>query len=151
MSNLDQLALANRFKVVLEEDDIDLGYWSSVSGLDVSWGLCEYRSGDSGNQRAYFPGATKYSDVVLQRAACQDTVKVQNWLKQCSFTNSRKRFTGVIELGDSENKVIAGWTLVNVMPLKWAVEKFEASASKVAMETLTLVHEGFLGDDTKFE
>ncbi|WP_406191542.1 MULTISPECIES: phage tail protein [unclassified Streptomyces] len=151
MGNLDQLALANRFKVVLEDNTVDLGYWSSASGLDVSWNLCEYRAGDSGNRRTYFPGSTKYSDIVLQRAACQDTMKVQDWLKNCSFANSRKRFTGTIELGDSENLKIASWDLVNVMPLKWAVEKFEASASKVAMETLTLVHEGFLSDETQFQ
>jgi phage tail-like protein len=143
-SNFDTLALANRFMVVL--DTIDLGYWASVSGLDVQWELCPYRAGDAGNQKIYFPGATKYSDIQLTRAACADSQKVQTWLSQRSCQKSVTKSSGTIYLGASDNTNLMQWQLVNVMPLKWSIDKFDASASKVAIETLTLAHEGFLAD-----
>lgn len=148
-SSFDTLALVNRFQVKME-NDIDLGFWSSVSGLDVTWGLAEYRAGDLGNSRMYFPGATKFTDIVLTRAACADTEKVRAWLSKQSIKASTKKSSGTIMLGSSENVAVMSWELKNVMPLKWAIEKFDASASKVAIETLTLAHEGFLDDETKF-
>ncbi|WP_331730317.1 phage tail protein (plasmid) [Kitasatospora sp. NBC_00070] len=147
-TTFDSLALANRFQVVLD-GEIDLGYWSTVSGLDVSWTLCEYRAGDAGNSRLFYPGATKYSDVQLTRAACADSQTVQRWLSSGSL--SLQKWSGTIYLGNTEAQSVMTWTLINVMPLKWAIEKFDANASKVAIETLTLVHEGFLADDRKFD
>ncbi|MEU9132735.1 phage tail protein [Kitasatospora sp. NPDC048540] len=149
MTTFDSLGLANRFQVKLDgATNIDLGFWSTVGGLDVTWGLCEYRAGDSGNSRLYYPGSTKYSDIVLTRAACAQSQTVQDWLSQGSL--SLQKWSGTIYLGNTETQAIMTWTLINVMPLKWAIEKFDASASKVAIETLTLAHEGFLKDDTKF-
>jgi len=51
-------------------DSHDLGSWAKVDGLDVSWDIAEYRAGDGGNYRWYFPGNTKYSNIKLARAAC---------------------------------------------------------------------------------
>ncbi len=68
---------ANRFSLTID-GNIDLGFWSSVSGLDVNWSVAEYRAGDTGNAQ---PAPAKYSDIQLARAACADTVKVQAWLK----------------------------------------------------------------------
>jgi phage tail-like protein len=151
-TNFDTLAVANRFQVTIDDNTIDLGLWSSVSGLDVTWGLCEYRAGDAGNQRWFYPGSTKYSDIQLTRAACADTVTVQTWLSGLSKKSGTQaaRTSGSIKLlsSDLTQGAVASWTLKNVMPLKWAIEKFDASQSKVALETLTLAHEGFLSDET---
>lgn len=153
MTNFDTLAVANRFQVTIDDGTIDLGLWSSVSGLDVTWGLCEYRAGDAGNARWFYPGSTKYSDIQLTRAACADTMKVQQWLSGLSTAQNgsqKGRTSGTINLlsADLSQSAVANWTLKNVMPLKWAIEKFDASQSKVALETLTLAHEGFLNDET---
>ncbi|WP_051942345.1 phage tail protein [Streptacidiphilus rugosus] len=150
-TNFDGLALANRFKVVLDDGKIDLGYWSTAGGLDVSWELCQYRAGDTGNGRTYYPGFTKYSDIVLTRAACLDSQKVRAWLSDKSIKNSIAKSTGEIYLANSEGQMVMSWKLMAVMPLKWAVDKFDASASKVAIETLTLTHEGFLDDSATFD
>jgi len=144
----ETVAIANRFLVVL--DGVSFGMWASASGLDVSWGLCEYRAGDMGNARWFFPGATKYSDVQLSRAACAESGVVKKWLDANSKSKgSLEKKSGTITLMTSDGAEVTHWTLANVMPLKWAIEKFDASASKVAMETLTLAHEGFLDDLAK--
>ncbi|HSH23632.1 MAG: phage tail protein [Actinomycetota bacterium] len=140
-----QLGLANRFKVTIDKSDYDLGSWAKVEGLDVKWDLVEYRSGDGANNRWYFPGKTDYSTIKLTRAACKDTGTVKKWLTATSFEH--EAHSGKIELLDSKNGKVADWTLKNVLPLKWSITGFDASASKVATETLELAHLGFLDDD----
>ncbi|MGW6262338.1 phage tail protein [Streptomyces sp. NPDC055085] len=144
MPVFDSLALTNRFSVVLD-GDINLGYWSSVRGLDVTWNLCEYRSGDAANSRLFYPGSTKYSDIQLSRAACADSQTVQAWLSSCSI--STQKWSGTIYLADSDQQAVISWNLYNLMPLSWKLETpLDASQSKVAIENLTLAHEGFLND-----
>lgn len=150
MTNFDTLAAVNRFQFTIT-GALDLGLWTSVTGLDVTWGLAEYRAGDAGNARWYYPGSTKYSDIQLSRAACADSVKVQQWLSTMSKNDGSmaQRHSGKISLLSANKQVVVTWEVKSVMPLKWAIEKFDASQSKVALETLTIAHEGFLNDETK--
>ena len=137
------LGLAMRFAVKIDNGKYDLGSWSKAEGLEVSWELCEYRAGDSKNQRWYFPGHTKYSTVKLSRAATKDgTESVKEWLNSNSFKAEVQM--GAIGLHDSTDTEITSWELVNVMPVKWNVAGFDATANKIAVETLELAHMGFL-------
>ncbi|MFJ9605790.1 phage tail protein [Kitasatospora sp. NPDC101176] len=145
MSNSASLALANRFQVVVDDGAYDLGAWAQVQGLDVQWKVCDYRAGDAGNQRWFFPGFTEYSTIKLTRAACQDSVQVQKWLSSNSFKSMKH--TGSIVLMDPANVKVISWELRDIMPGKWSIASFEAGASKVALETLELQHLGFLNDD----
>ncbi|MFK0223814.1 phage tail protein [Streptomyces vinaceus] len=142
------LALANRFQVVIDAGEYNLGSWSQVQGLDVQWKLCDYRAGDSGNSRWFFPGFTEYSPIKLTRAACEDSVKVQQWLSSNSFAQKRN-ITGTIVLMDPANKPVISWEIHDPMPIKWSIASFEAGASKIALETLDLQHLGFLNDGIK--
>ncbi len=138
-----QLGMAMRFLVTIDETKVNLGSWSKASGLDVAWDLVEYRAGDAGNDRWFFPGNTKYSTIKLERAAeSAGTPAVHDWLNSNSFAH--KPCTGSIELQDAKKATVMKWTLRHVIPVKWAVTAFEASASKVALETLELAHMGFL-------
>ncbi|MGE3619598.1 MAG: phage tail protein [Acidimicrobiia bacterium] len=141
------LVLSNRFKVVLTgEDRVDLGSWSKVDGLEVSWDIVEYRAGDGGNAYWYYPGNTKYSTVKLTRGVCADTNKVRAFLSDSSFKH--KKFTGSVEVYDAKAETaVATWELKNVLPSRWSITGFDASASKVATETLELIHLGFLDDE----
>lgn len=147
ISDDTQLGLANRFKVTIDKSDYDLGSWAKVEGLDVKWDLVEYRSGDGGNNRWFFPGKTDYSTIKLTRAACTDTGTVKKWLSTTSFAHELQ--SGKVELLDSKGEPVADWTLQNVLPLKWSITGFDASSSKVATETLELAHLGFLEDEVK--
>ena len=83
LSDQVQLGLVNRFLVKVDPGDVDLGSWSKVDGLDVTFDVPEYRAGDAWNHRWYFPGHTKYSSVKLSRGANkEDTKKVQTWLSE---------------------------------------------------------------------
>ena len=138
------IGLANRFYVKFETSDHDLGTWASVTGLEVKWEECEYRSGESGNQTWIFPGRNVYTNVKLTRAACEDTNKTKKWLTDTSFNYQGDILT--IQLFDAGMKPVVEWTVTDVLPVKWSISGFEASGSKVATETLEFSHQGFLDD-----
>lgn len=141
------LGLGNRFKVsVTVPSPMELGSWAKAEGLDVTFDVCEYRAGDSWNHRWYFPGSTKYSTVKLSRAVnADDTKKVKSWLND----TATKHEPGDIKvvLLDSKSTPVTDWLLRSAMPSKWAISGFDAGASKLAIETLEIVHLGFLEDD----
>lgn len=144
LTNTTMLGLANRFVVTI--DDHDLGSWAKCEGLDVKWDVASYKSGDGGNMTIYHQGGTTYSTIKLTRAACEETMQVKDWLNKTSF-NHQLEMTGSIKLCDSSGKPVADWELRYVLPSKWSITGFDAGASKVATETLELVHHGFLDDD----
>jgi phage tail-like protein len=140
------LGLAMRFALTMDNGTRDLGNWQKVAGLDVSWDVCEYRAGDSGDFRWYIQGIEKYKSIVLTRAvAKKDFDSVKDWLESGDWSGSGQ--SGSIKLLDTSNNVlipVAEWELLNVMPLHWSVDTFDSSQSKVALETLELAHMGFL-------
>jgi phage tail-like protein len=150
LSDSSTIALANRFVVRMSgKSEYDLGSWTKADGLDVSWDIAEYRTGDAGNERFYFPGNTRYSNVRLTRAVSEETKKVRTWLDKNSFESDP--FVGKIELYTAKHAdgPVTDWELRDVMPIKWAVTSFDAGASQVSLETLEIIHKGFLLDERK--
>jgi phage tail-like protein len=145
LGDATKIGMANRFTVKIEGGE-DLGSWSQVDGLDVKWDLAEYRAGDNGNDRWYFPANTHYSVVKLARAASDESKRVRDWLNKTSF-DWKPGSIATVKLYDAGLVGIdLEWELRDVMPLHWAISGFEAGASRVAVETLQLAHMGFLGD-----
>jgi len=150
LSDTSQVGLSNRFVVSMSgKSEDDLGSWSKAEGLDVTWDVAEYRMGDGGNDRLYFPGNTKYTNIKLARAVSEEFEKTKKWLDSTSW--EWEPFEGFIELFTSAGAGVpaAKWTLRDVMPSKWSINTFDAGASQVAIETLELVHKGFLADERK--
>jgi phage tail-like protein len=144
LNDASKLGLANRFSVTIDFAKYDLGSWAQADGLSVKWGVAEYRAGDAGNARWYFPGNTEYTTIKLTRAASEDSKSVKKWLDDTSF--NWKPYTGQVVLHDSGANEIMTWELAHVMPVHWQIVGFDAMASKVATETLELAHLGFLSD-----
>ncbi|WP_434447170.1 phage tail protein [Lentzea sp. E54] len=145
-------AVLNQFNVVIDaaSRQYDLGMWAKVDGLSVQWDLAEYRAGDAGNHRWYLPGRTRYSNVKLERAACAESDVVKHWLTATSFDTAG--FSGSVALLDphsGSSEPLVTWELNHIIPCRWSIVGFQASGSGVALETLELVHEGFLGDQRK--
>jgi phage tail-like protein len=131
------------FTVRAGDESHDLGTWSKVSGLDVTWDLAEYRSGGAANvSRWYFPGNTKYQTVTLHRASSDEIDLVLAWLRDLAATGEPQ--TLVITLFDSKGEAVVSWQLEGVLPKKYTAGSFNAEGTDVEIETLVLSHEGFI-------
>jgi phage tail-like protein len=139
------IGMGHHFSVVIDNPTFDLGTWSKASGLQVSWNIVDYRVGDQGNQFWIIPGTTKYSNIKLSRAACADSNMVQMWLAQTS--NNPSPLTGAISLVTMGIPIVV-WQLKEFFPIGWSITDFDADQGKPAIETLELVHGGFLFDES---
>lgn len=139
------VSMTHHFVVIIDHPAYDLGTWSKVSGLSVSWAPCEYRVGDAGNQVWILPGNTKYEKIKLSRAACADSQMVQLWLAQTS--KNPAPLSGTILLVDWMGIPVVHWRLSQFFPIGWSIVEFDADQGRPAIETLELAHTGFLYDD----
>jgi len=149
LNDQSKIGLANRFVVtVVEQQTYDLGSWQKCEGLDVTWDVPDFRAGDQGNMRWFFPANTKYKSVKLIRAATKDdSGKVRDWLNKNAWQQDQTRGIIKIQLMDSFAEEIIDWELKNALPKAWSINTMDAGASQVAVETLEIEHEGFLADE----
>ncbi|HZC72427.1 MAG TPA: phage tail protein [Jatrophihabitans sp.] len=151
LNDQTMLGLANRFAVEIEPGGYNLGSWNKADGLEVNWDMPDYRAGDAGNARWFFPANTKYQSVKLVRAVCDDSTIVQQWLADNSHSFPKARCEVTINLMDTSGQtVIIHWTLHNALPKKWSINSMDAGASQISVETLEFDHEGFLEDGTQW-
>lgn len=153
-SHLDR-GMSFRFKVHL--DHVDTGDWSACSGLKVDFKPEQLRSGGRYSSARWMPGEVSYPRLVLRRAInAKGSEKVQKWLKDNAWKWMRDSFdvedaggSASIYLYDAYDHPVMKWTLKGVRPAAWSGPDLDAATGKVALETLELVHRGFLIDVLK--
>jgi phage tail-like protein len=148
LNPMAMLGLVTRFHVSV--DGVDLGGWARCSGLSVDFKPEPWYEGGDYQHPTYLPGQLEYPPITLQRAMnAQDTPRVQAWLssKAQSWVNANSSGgggTAQITLFDARAQKVASWSLRNVYPSKWDGPELDARTLGVAIESLQLVHEGFL-------
>jgi len=148
--NLSQLlGLTTRFRVVVD-GDIDLGGWSKCTGLAVDFKPVFWEEGGNYEYKPILQGRIEYPPVTLVRAMNSvDSKRVQGWLKSrvadwVNASSSGGGGTAEITLLDSNLNPVASWSLRNVYPSKWDGPELDVNTFGIAVEKLTIVHEGFL-------
>lgn len=149
LSETDQLGLAFRFDVVI--DGFDLGSWSTCKGLGVTF---KHKPVKELGQHAYVgwvPDRADYTKVMFQRAMkAGDWATTKAWLESVAgdgwLTTGSKANTATVTLKDASLAEVASWTLKNALPSAWKAPQFDASGKAIALESLELLHEGFLDD-----
>ena len=82
----------------------------------------------------------------LSRGANEtDTGKVQKWLSKTAKNYELGEVK--VALRDAHHEEVHSWTLKNAIPVKWGITTFDAGGGSVAIETLELIHNGFLDDE----
>jgi phage tail-like protein len=127
--------------------------FTECAGLDFETQVIEYREGNSKiYNKTKQPGLTKYSDITLKRGTFLGNFEYFNqWQKTFMFQeeNEQYRTTVTIKLLDETHAPIIVWTLSNAWPSKIQSTDLKADGNEVAIETMTLVHEGLTMSDGK--
>ena len=140
----DQVGMSHRFVVRIDRGLYDLGTWSKVAGLSVSWNKLSYRAGEN-NEEHVFPGNVSYQTIKLSRAACSDSATVQKWLS--TTATHRESLSGGIYMLEFTGRPVITWELKEFFPIGWSVSDFDSTAGRPAVETLELAHSGFLNSE----
>ncbi len=128
-----------------------LGIWQSCSGLDVQFTTKELLSGGDYTYTQHMPDRITYSKVKLARAMAKiSSGLVRDWLSQVKSAwvagdgTQYDGQAGTILLYDDQNEEVARWELTGVIPTSWSGPSLTAANHGVAIETLELIHHGFL-------
>lgn len=135
-------SLAFNFSVTCSHFD---AAFQEVSGLKEEIQIAEYRNGESMNlNTAKIPGLRTSSEIVLKKGVFKDDAQLLDWvaMMQTGDDESGLRDELIITLMDEEQIPVMSWTITNAFPKSLEGPGLNASSNDVAVETLTLVHEG---------
>ena len=136
-----RIGITSRF--VVSVDGINLGGWSKVDGLKVSFKHYDYKPLGHNGFLPVLPDRLDYGDVTLTRAINDvDSPKVQRWLAERAGGTADG--TGGIALLGPDFEPVIMWNLRGVYPVEWSAQAFDANGKTIALEVLKLAHEGFL-------
>ncbi len=115
---------------------------SEVTGLNTELDVIEYRDGASvlfSTQK--MSGLRKFGDIVIKKGVFDSDQAYWDWYNSVEM-NTPLRKTVTIELLDETHSPIMTWALTNAWPKKVENPDLKSDASEVAVESITLVHEG---------
>lgn len=138
MADEDAVAICFIVKV----DDESLGSFSGCDGLGCEFVMETREEGGNNGVVWQLPTRIKYSNVKLTRVVTKDSAKITKWF--ASMASGIKRKTATIQALTMDGQIIAQWSLVDVVPVRWTGPQLSADNAKVATETLELAHHGFL-------
>jgi phage tail-like protein len=127
-------------------DGTHVGEFSRCEGLGAEYELLEYAEGGVNDYTHRIPTRLKYGVIKLSRPLDAQSGELAAWFARHRIAPNRKqeRHTGSITAYDASGASIATWQLVGVAPLRWSGPTFALDGGSVAVETLELVHDGFL-------
>ena len=133
--------LSFRFGVELEGDVI--AGFSEVSGLEAETDIETFREGGDNLQERQLAGPTKFPSRLVLKRGMTAARTLWSWHQDVRRGRVQRKDISIV-LFDSANQEQWRWSFRGAVPVKWSGPPFRASGSEVAVETLELVHNGFV-------
>lgn len=127
---------------MVEIDNISLGSFNSCEGLGCEVVMEQREEGGNNGYVWQLPTRIKYSNIKLTRPVTRDTELVTRWL--AGMLGGIPRKTAHISAMTVDGSVVARWSLMDVVPVRWSGPSLNPETVKVATETLEIAHHGFL-------
>ncbi|MGW6709952.1 phage tail protein [Streptomyces sp. NPDC054956] len=127
---------------MVEIDNISLGSFNSCEGLGCEVVMEQREEGGNNGYVWQLPTRIKYSNIKLTRPVTRDTELVTRWLS--GMLGGIPRKTAHISAMTLDGTVVARWSLMDVVPVRWTGPSLNPETVKVATETLEIAHHGFL-------
>jgi phage tail-like protein len=148
------LAGTFNFRITLTESGPGLttlgnGGFQECTGLEIEMDVQELQEGGRNNGTVRRVGRGKYGPIVLKRGMLfpdGGTVRNElwNWMQDVlNGVRPVRRYDGLVEvLAANRNDVVATWQFDRGLPQKIAGPQLNAKSGEIAIEELTIVHEG---------
>jgi phage tail-like protein len=121
------------------------GQFREVTGLDAENEIVEQKEidGNGMNVIVKVPGSMKWSNIELKRGVDVDK-GLWEWRYQVETGGPDSARTDcTLELCDYDGSPIATYTIMQAWPSKYTGAAMNAGANEIAVEAVTLCHEGF--------
>jgi len=115
--------------------------FSECSGLGVKIKKETYFEGGVNDQQRIILGQAEFSDVTLKRGITDDFA-FWDWISNTLSGEQKERRNVNILLFNQAGETMQCWTLVGAVPIGWRAPSLQANSNTVAIEELTIAHEG---------
>ena len=126
---------------VVEIDGILRAGFQEASGLDSTIDVTEYQEGGDKFKRKV-PGQAKFSNIMLKWGSSDDHDLYDWHMQWLTGDPAAARKSGSIILRDRTGAEKKRWNFSRAWPTKWTGPSFNAIDSKIAIESMEIVHEG---------
>jgi phage tail-like protein len=114
--------------------------FSECGGMEGVLTTEEYMEGGQNAYVHMFPTRMTYSNLTLRRGLVIDRT-LWNWHYDYVLGKGTRR-DGLILLRDQQGLIVRSWVFKRALPLKWVGPSLHAGESRVAVESLEIMHEG---------
>lgn len=148
------LATTFNFRITLNRSDgssspLGDGGFQECTGLDIAMDVQEKPEGGRNDGTVQLVGRGKYSPIVLKRGMLfpdggEVNRELWGWMQGVlSGVRPVARYDGVIEVHSADGQsTVATWTFDRGLPQKIAGPQLNAKTGEIAIEELTIAHEG---------
>jgi phage tail-like protein len=137
---------SNSFRFQVEIRDVEVARFSEVGEMTFDQTPEEYAEGGVNSHMRRFPGRFKYGDLTLKKGIAKDGELLWKWFQDSvkAANNGAVIIHPVtITLMDVTGSTgLRSWVFNNAFPIKWHIAAFSADQNGIAIETLTLAHQG---------
>ncbi|AGP35516.1 hypothetical protein BE04_24095 [Sorangium cellulosum] len=137
---MPELLTAFRYRVVLEGARAAAGF-AECSGLEVEHELFEFAEGGQNRFVHKLPTRLRPADLVLRRGLVPVPSELWAWIEAIGAGNYQRR-GGEIRVYSADGRRSQAWRFERGIPVRWSGPALSATQSAVAMESLTIAHEG---------
>jgi phage tail-like protein len=114
--------------------------FTECSGLEMTLETEDYNEGGNNGTVLKFPKRMKYGEITLKKGQTRRT-ELFDWCY--GFTQGHaQRKDGVITLRGADQQPVLAWGFRRALPIKHTLPNMIAQQSAVAIESITIAHEG---------
>lgn len=130
------------FNFLVEIEGIQVGGFSSVSGLQSQVEVRTVREGGVNDTEYKLPGQVSYGDLTLEAGlTAQDPM--WTWYL-ATLKGNIQRKNGSIYLRDAKGQPAICWNFFSAWPKEWQGPSLDAGQSLVATQRFVLAHQGVI-------
>lgn len=134
------------FRFHVEIQGVQVARFTECSGLEFEQETIDYHEGGLNSRAHRLPGRFRFQNLTLKKGIATDGQTLWEWVEDTVQASNRGRLTThtvTVTLFDPRGQqALRSWVFHDAYPVKWSVVPFSAEQSVVAIETLTLAHQG---------
>lgn len=131
------------FNFVFEVDNLEVGGFSDVTGLQVETSVEDYREGGQNEYLHKLAGPCRYPANLVLKHGLFESDTLWEWQQKIrQGTIVRKNCTLVMQ--NQQGQPVVEWHIRGAYPVKWSGPELSATTNAIAVESLELVHQGII-------
>lgn len=133
---------AASFRFKIEITGVEAGRFTECGGLEFSSDPKSYEEGGRNSFVHQLPGRFKFSNVSLKKGIATEGNTLWNWVKNTVTGQITTHDVTITLLDDKGSGTVRSWTFKSAYPIKWSATGISSGSNDIAIEELTLAHQG---------